>query len=140
MSTGWDSHLPEDVVLNISLRVHKLNMASVLKGIKDPFRILSSNDIEPGTWNAHMRDNIHWALILANGMTIQTQNRYVNFKKEIKRVYYVDSRCCIGEMKIGAWFIYMHGQLRGTQNVLEDFVFLTKSKQVLLQNIPSTAE
>lgn len=114
-----NSYFPEELVDDISLRVHRLRMSDVLNKIRNPERILSMyTPIEYEDWFDLVSDHVRIVCILPDGGKCG-ELYHTCFTKEVRKVIYMNRSCdcIIGKMDYGAWFVHH-------SNIFEDYVVM----------------
>jgi hypothetical protein len=111
-ATVLEDRLPPDLVDDIMLRVHRLNMRAVLEGVRDPRRVLASYPSRPiEEWIDRVDEQEDIQCISSKSVWRTPPNNwmYPYFAREVQRVVHVDNEYFVGQMDWGAWFV--HGAL-----------------------------
>lgn len=125
-----DSHLPPDLVDDISLRIHNLHMSDLLGDIRNPRRILDLHTpIKYEDWFEFVSDYVRLVCILSDGGLVHLSHTY--FTQEVRKVIYMSQSCdiIVGQMDYGAWFVHH-------SNMFEDYVVMVNDIDLLLKELP----
>ena len=122
--------LPNDIIDEIYLRLHKLNIQEILPQLKDPFRkLLTFACIDD--WIDNIQDHVRIECLLSNGSKVLYQHH--SFTEEVKTVIYSNQDCSIGQIRHGYWYIYC-------SNMFEDYVMIMNDKELFLDNLPQNVK
>ena len=107
-SFSLEEWLPVDLVDDIMRRVHRLRMAAVLDGVRDPERILASFPPKStDDWMEFVDGDVQ--CLTVNATSIKHRWLYMYFTREVQKVIHVTPDYFVGRMDWGAWFFHRHG-------------------------------